>query len=94
VTYYLTRLQGLSTQNRYFVTLNGQPVIDGSVISETEFTHPVYDFAALDSQSRLSRLNQKPVDSSVAGIYYCGSYFGYGFHEDAARSGEEVAKVL
>ena len=94
VTYYLTRLQGLSTQNRYFVTLNGQPVIDGSVISETEFTHPVYDFAALNSQSRLSRLNQKPVDSSVAGINYCGSYFGYGFHEDAARSGEEVAKVL
>ncbi|MDP7281358.1 MAG: FAD-dependent oxidoreductase, partial [Candidatus Poribacteria bacterium] len=65
VTYDLTRLQGLSTQNRYFVTLNGQPVNDESVISKVEFTHPVYDFAALDSQSQLSQLNQKPVDSAV-----------------------------
>ncbi len=94
VTYDLTRLQGLSTQNRYFVTLNGQPVNDESVISKVEFTHPVYDFATLDSQSQLSQLNQKPVDSSVANIYYCGSYFGYGFHEDAVRSGEEIAKVF
>ncbi len=94
VTYDLTRLQGLSTQNRYFVTLNGQPVTDESVISKVEFTHPVYDFATLDSQSQLSQLNQKPVDSSVANIYYCGSYFGYGFHEDAVRSGEEIAKVF
>ena len=94
VTYDLTRLQGLSTQNRYFVTLNGQPVADESIVSTVDFTHPVYDFAALESQSKLNQLNQNPVSNSAGGIYFCGSYFGYGFHEDASRSGEDVAKIF
>ena len=26
--------------------------------------------------------------------YFCGSYFGYGFHEDGLKSGMEVANKL
>ena len=41
-------------------------------------------------------LGQKELPSlnGVRHTYFCGSYFGYGFHEDAVRSGVAVANLL
>ena len=49
------------------------------------FTHPVYNFEAIASQEGLKKLNGR------SDTYFCGSYFGNGFHEDAVRSAVEVA---
>jgi predicted NAD/FAD-binding protein len=87
VTYYMNRLQRLRTRERYCVTLNRHGSIDPArVIAEMSYTHPLYSFASLATQAGLPRLN------GPRRTWFCGSYFGYGFHEDAARSGLEVAR--
>jgi predicted NAD/FAD-binding protein len=83
----MNRLQGLKTQREYLVSLNPVRRLDeAQVIKRLEYTHPQYTEAAIASQAQLSRLQGQ------GGIYYCGSYFGYGFHEDAVRSGFQVAE--
>lgn len=89
VTYYMNRLQGLQTSRPYFVTLNCPKPVDGAhVVAEMEYDHPTYTWESMATQSRLPELN------GVRNTYFCGSYFGYGFHEDAVRSGAEVAARL
>ena len=46
------------------------------------------DQNALDSQSELNNLQNK------RNILFCGSYFGYGFHEDGIKSSIEMIKKL
>jgi len=46
----------------------------------------LYSQEALATQPRLRRLN------GTRNTWFCGSYFGYGFHEDAVRSAVEVAQ--
>jgi predicted NAD/FAD-binding protein len=50
------------------------------------YTHPTYTFGSLASQKELHKLQ------GVRNTYFCGSYFGYGFHEDAVKSGVTVAR--
>lgn len=87
VSYYMNRLQALQTKEHYIVTLNGGSSIpEDKVINRTTLTHPLYSEEALATQSKLCRMN------GIRNTWFCGSYFGYGFHEDAVRSAVEVAK--
>jgi predicted NAD/FAD-binding protein len=52
------------------------------------YHHPIYDFASLATQAELKQLNGQ------RNTYFCGSYFGYGFHEDAVRSAVEVGSLF
>lgn len=89
LTYDMTRLQCLQTQQRYCVTLNPRrPIGAGHTIREIMYTHPVYTFEAIATQSELDRLNGE------RHTFFCGSYFGHGFHEDAARSACRVAALF
>lgn len=81
VTYDMNRLQGLKTQRHYLVTLNGEDAIgDAHVIAAFTYHHPRYCVASLATQARLPELNGK------RHTWFCGSYFGNGFHEDALTS--------
>jgi predicted NAD/FAD-binding protein len=83
VTYSMTKLQGLPDAP-YLVTLN--PRRDPTrVLHETWFTHPQFDRAALAAQAELPRL------AGALRTYYAGAHFGFGFHEDAMRSGLAAA---
>ncbi|UCH75153.1 MAG: FAD-dependent oxidoreductase [Rhodospirillales bacterium] len=89
VTYWMNRLQSLDPRYPLFVTLN--PVREpapGTVIREFEYTHPYFDRAALAAQNQLWSLQ------GHRRTWYCGSYFGYGFHEDALQAGLAVAEQL
>ncbi|MDT8440478.1 MAG: FAD-dependent oxidoreductase [Desulfuromonadales bacterium] len=89
VTYDMNRLQGLETEREYCVTLNRLiPFAAGTVIAEMDYHHPLYSFASMATQSQLPDLNGRQR------TWFCGSYFGYGFHEDAVRSGAAVAEAL
>ena len=52
------------------------------------FTHPYYDQNTLLNQRQLSTIQNKE------NILYCGSYFGYGFHEDGIKSSIEMIKSI
>jgi uncharacterized protein len=89
VTYDMNRLQGLSASNHYLVTLNSSAKIDErKLIKEIRYTHPLYTVEALQSQLRIPQVqgNER--------TWFCGAYCGWGFHEDGAKSGLEVAKSL
>lgn len=92
VTYDLTRLMGLGTEDggpRYLVGLNDAGRIDPVTVHDrTFFEHPVYDREALDAQRDLPRLN------GVRNTWFCGAYHGWGFHEDGCASGVRVARGL
>jgi predicted NAD/FAD-binding protein len=87
VTYHMNRLQNLKTVRNYCVTLNPvKPIPREHIVREMEYTHPMYTFDALETQRNLPNFNGQK------NTYFCGSYFGYGFHEDAVRSAVEVTK--
>ena len=89
VTYWLNKLQNLKTKKNYFLTLNPFiPIEDSKIMKKVEFTHLFYDFKTINAQKYLSELQ------GVNNTYFCGSYFGYGFHEDGLNSGIEVSNKL
>ncbi len=89
VTYHMNRLQGLKSKKEYCVTLNApQRIAEGEVVTRFVYEHPVYDAQSVATQQKLTELQ------GVDNRYFCGSYFGYGFHEDAVRSAVEVSRLL
>jgi predicted NAD/FAD-binding protein len=88
--YWMNRLQAVSERKNYFVSINA---LSGSldknkVIKEIDYEHPLFDVASVNAQKRLQELNQN------GPLYFCGSYFKYGFHEDAYASAVELCKKL
>jgi len=89
VTYWMNNLQPLKTRRPLFVTLNPpREPRAGSLHREFQYAHPLFDSEALDAQDALWRLQGQ------RNTWFCGSYFGYGFHEDALESGLWVAEAL
>ena len=89
ITYWLNLLQNLKCEENIFLTLNPYFEIDQSkIIKKITFTHPYFDQSALNYQSQLINLQNK------RNILFCGSYFGYGFHEDGIKSSIDMLKNL
>ena len=89
ITYWLNLLQNLKCDENIFLTLNPYYEIDQSkILKKVKFTHPYFDQSALDHQRELQNLQNK------RNILFCGSYFGYGFHEDGIKSSIEMLKNL
>ena len=89
ITYWLNLLQNLRCNEDIFLTLNPYFEIDQSkILKKVKFTHPYFDQSALDHQRELQNLQNK------RNILFCGSYFGYGFHEDGIKSSIEMLKNL
>jgi predicted NAD/FAD-binding protein len=88
VSYDMNRLQRLSTNTRYLVTLNDDDVVAADqVVERMTYEHPIFTPASVAAQSRLPDLN----DGTLA---FAGAYHGWGFHEDGCRSGVEAARSL
>jgi predicted NAD/FAD-binding protein len=89
VTYWMNRLQNLQSDTNLFVTLNPYAEIHPKAVEAAfDYQHPTFDNATLDAQKNLWAIQ------GTRRTWYCGSYFGYGFHEDGAQSGLAVAERL
>lgn len=89
LTYWMNRLQKLETSTNLFVTLNPSGEIHPKAIEGTfDYSHPVFSAAAMQAQKSLWSMQ------GLRRTWFCGSYFGYGFHEDGAQSGLAVAEQL
>ena len=89
MSYDLNRLQGIRGQVTYCVSVNpGAKVAAERIIASFEYSHPVYSLRTLEAQ-RLVRALQGECHT-----YFAGAHLGYGFHEDGARSGVDVAECL
>jgi len=89
LTYWLNLLQNLKCDENIFLTLNPTSQIsENKILKKVKFTHPYFDQKALNFQNKLNLLQNKK------NILFCGSYFGYGFHEDGIKSSIEMIKFL
>ena len=87
ITYWLNKLQNLKTNKNYFLTLNPvAEVEENKVIKQEKFTHPYFNNENVSLQKDLHLLQGKKR------TWFCGSYFGYGFHEDGLKSSIDLVK--
>jgi predicted NAD/FAD-binding protein len=90
--YWMNSLQGISQHQNYLVSINGQDWIQADQIRETiAYEHPIFDEGAICAQDKLPLLNE---EGERTGIYFCGSYFKFGFHEDAFTSAVNLSAFL
>ncbi len=89
VTYWMNRLQPLNTETPVFVSLNPlhEPA-DGTILRSFFYDHPAFGRESYSAQRKLWQLQGKQ------NTWFCGAYFGYGFHEDGLQSGLAVAEQL
>ena len=89
VTYWMNLLQGLPRASPLFVTLNPVRAPDpAKVIRREVYDHPLFDAAAMTAQKSLWSLQGE------RNTWWCGAYFGSGFHEDGLQAGLAVAEAL
>lgn len=90
VHYWMNSLQGVSNKENYFVSLNARDLVkEESILRSMVYHHPIFDLDAVREQLELQKLN-----CSGSPIHFCGSYFRYGFHEDALHSAWQLAERL
>ncbi|TGN14701.1 NAD(P)/FAD-dependent oxidoreductase [Leptospira ilyithenensis] len=87
--YWMNRLQNVSKNQNYFVTINDPGRIKKEdIIREVEYEHPLFSVENAKAQKRFPKLNEE------GPIYYAGAYSGYGFHEDGFLSAVNVAESI
>ena len=85
----MNRLQGLKTRHEYIVSLNQTNRIrEDAILYETTYTHPAYTHEGIAAQPQIQSIQGQNR------TYFCGSYLGYGFHEDAVASALKVAGLI
>jgi predicted NAD/FAD-binding protein len=89
LTYNMNILQGIEAPCTFCVTLNATDKIDpDKILGRYKYSHPVFSMASVDAAARWSEIN------GVNQTWFCGAYWGNGFHEDGVASGLRVARAL
>ncbi len=89
VTYWMNCLQRLASRHELCVSLNCEHDIDpAKVLGTWHYAHPVLDRSAVAAQGQRERLQ------GAGRTYFCGAYWGYGFHEDGVVSALDVCRRL
>lgn len=89
VSYWMNKLQRLECQEQLFLTLNPcrEPRTE-TILYETDYDHPLFDAAAIRAQRQLWSIQ------GARNTWFCGAYFGAGFHEDGLQAGLAVAEQV
>jgi predicted NAD/FAD-binding protein len=89
--YLINRLQPLPWKRPVVVSLNPDPALPpdpAKVIASIDYSHPVFDLEATRAQRQL------PAVQGQAGVWFCGAWTRYGFHEDGLMSALDVVSRL
>jgi cyclopropane-fatty-acyl-phospholipid synthase len=90
VTYHLNRLQSLDTNTNIMVSLNPHEKPDPKLVyAKRTLAHPQFSTQTLQAREAIAKDYQ-----GKDGLWFCGAWQGYGFHEDGCRSGFEVATSI
>ena len=90
ITYYLNRLQNLKTEQDFFVSLNPHHTPDPSLTHHrVTMAHPQFTPQTLKARKEIAEDYQ-----GKKGLWFCGAWDGYGFHEDGCRAGFQTATKL
>ena len=87
LTYNMNILQSLKSDTTFCVTINNTKDLNkGKVIKEIIYHHPLFTTTSVKAQTSKDNICGKN------NTYYCGAYWGYGFHEDGVKSALDVCK--
>jgi predicted NAD/FAD-binding protein len=90
--YWMNSLQRLAARRQYFVSIDDPGLIDpAAVLKSIRYHHPLFNADAVAAQRELPSLNRLEAGQRT---YFCGSYFRYGFHEDAFTSAIEASRAV
>lgn len=89
LSYWMNNLQGLPNELPLLVTLNPGTEPDPNLIHDQHvFTHPVFDEKAVRAQAEIDKIQGQN------GIWFCGAYQRYGFHEDGLLSAVKLCQKM
>lgn len=89
LNYYANRLQNLRVTQDFIVSVNLQDQIaEDKILVEKDFSHPILNQNAVDAQRQFSTIN------GINNTYFCGAYWGNGFHEDGVNSAQSVYNAI
>lgn len=89
VSYHMNTLQNLSCSEDLIVSLNsGQSIDPKKVLVHRRYAHPIYNLSTLNAQRRWNEV------TDLQHTFYCGAYWGWGFHEDGVSSALRVINAL
>ncbi|VUD52817.1 hypothetical protein TDB9533_01709 [Thalassocella blandensis] len=89
LTYNMNILQGIQSPHTFCVTLNATDKINPEkILGRYHYEHPVFSLASVAASNRWSEIN------GVNKTWFCGAYWGNGFHEDGVASALRVTKGL
>lgn len=87
LTYYMNRLQGINSTDHFCVSLNSSDRIDpAKILAKFSYHHPVFTNEAVTAQRDWEQINGQHR------TFFCGAYWGYGFHEDGVNSALRVCR--
>jgi len=87
LTYWMNLLQNLQSQKNFFLSINPLE-IPNHCHDKTIFEHPIFSLETLSAQKKINNIQGN------SNTWFCGSYCGYGFHEDGIQSAVYVAGLL
>lgn len=91
--YWMNNLQGVSPRENYIVSINRPEAVDPAKVLRTiHYEHPLFSLGAAQAQTELPTLNERARGRGE--VYFAGSYFRYGFHEDAFMSAVNLSGLL
>ena len=89
LTYNMNILQSLDAKPEFLVTLNSNGKIDPSkIIKKVEYRHPLFTVDGIIAQKQKKQIN------GANNTFYCGAYWGNGFHEDGVNSALDVCELF
>jgi uncharacterized protein len=89
LTYYLNRLQNIQAPENLLLSINlSHKIAPEKILHRFSYAHPSFSQSALAAQKNLGDINGKN------NTFFCGAYWGFGFHEDGVNSALEVCRLL
>lgn len=89
LSYWMNNLQKIDNKFPLFVTLNPiEKVAPQKVFGEFKYSHPIFDFAAVEAQKEIDNIQGK------RNMWFAGAWLKYGFHEDGIASAIKIANQL
>lgn len=87
--YWMNSLMALAHKTNVFVSLNThQQINPDKIFVERHYAHPIFTADSVAAQKR------KHLIDGNNNSYFVGAYWGYGFHEDGARSAADVSELI
>ncbi|WNO08462.1 NAD(P)/FAD-dependent oxidoreductase [Teredinibacter sp. KSP-S5-2] len=89
LTYNMNILQQLNSKHTFCVTLNATDEINpDTILGQYNYAHPVF------TQESVAAANQWETINGMNNTWFCGAYWGNGFHEDGVVSALRVVNQI